>query len=310
MAGSDIREAAARVFGLLSDEERRKRRLTTMMDRLREDGFVEPRPAHPQGTAVADAAQAIEGRLTASDALRAEAERQLASTEATGERSESEFLRSSPGAEVTPGELRAPDDAALARHLGSMPFKRDDSIAEWRWAVPPMTRYLEIDEDMAVQADSDIVPILAGVHAYRHLDRRSKEAVMTLIHKMATNVHRPDLWPLAEELRGQAITAQESPYQSLWSMSGDELRDHIQRQAEFLDIIDFGGDAQDAGELGVIALGAKNIASKLTVPGAVASALLLAAKYATKANKAHLEDVLQNRQNGGNPFDRSPLKVE
>lgn len=82
MAGSDIRDAAARVFDLLSDDERRKRRLTAMMDRLREDGFVEPRSTRPpQGPTAADAATAIEARLTATDALRAEAERQLASEE-------------------------------------------------------------------------------------------------------------------------------------------------------------------------------------------------------------------------------------
>src|SRR5262247_446462 len=79
MAGNDIREAAARVFGLLSEEERRKRHRTTMMNRLREHGWADARPARPaQGPTIADAAQAIEARLTAGDALRAEAERQLA----------------------------------------------------------------------------------------------------------------------------------------------------------------------------------------------------------------------------------------
>ena len=133
---------------------------------------------------------------------------------------------------------------------------------------------------------------------------------MGLIDKMAKNPARPDLWPLAGRLQEHVISAVASPYQSLWSMSEDEIREHIQRQQDFLDIIDFAGDAQDAGELGLIGLGAAKVASKLTIPGAVASGLLLASKYATKANKAHLEEVLQNRRNGGNPFDRPAPPVE
>src|SRR5262245_42110671 len=90
MAGNDVREAAARVFGLLSNEERRKRRLTTMMDRLREDGWVDPRSTRPaQGPSITDAAQAIETRLGADDTLRAEAERQIA--EQTGQSTDGDF---------------------------------------------------------------------------------------------------------------------------------------------------------------------------------------------------------------------------
>jgi len=79
MAGSDMRDAAARIFDLLGDEERRKRRLAGMMDRLRQSGWVEPRPGRrAQGATVADAADAIETRLSADGALRTEAERQVA----------------------------------------------------------------------------------------------------------------------------------------------------------------------------------------------------------------------------------------
>ncbi len=153
---------------------------------------------------------------------------------------------------------------------------------------------------------SDIVPILAGIHAYRHLDPRSQEKVLGLINKMATSEYRPDLWPLAGRLQEHVAAAKASPYQSLWSMSDKETSDHIRRQEDFLNILDYAGDAQDIGELGLVGAGAANIARSVTIPGAAANGVLLAAKYATKANKAHLELILEERRNGGNPFDRLP----
>jgi len=80
MAGNDVRDAASRIFGLLSNEEQRKRRLAAMMDRLQSNGWVNPQPAVPvRGPTVANAADAIEARLSARDTLRSEAERQLES---------------------------------------------------------------------------------------------------------------------------------------------------------------------------------------------------------------------------------------
>ncbi len=284
MAGKDVSDAASRVRSLLGKEDRRKRRMASMMDRLQAHGWSIPKPARPaQGPTVGDAAQAIEARHGAADALRDEAERQLAA--ATAESS------------------RGPAD-----DLDSLQFKRDDSISEWRWAVLAMVEYVDLrgeSRDLALHADSDIVPILAGIHAYRHLDPRSQRNVLGLINKMATSEYRPDLWPLAGRLQEHVAAAKASPYQSLWSMSDKEISDHIRRR-DFLNILDYAGDAQDIGELGLVGAGAANIARSVTIPGAAANGVLLAAKYATKANKAHLESILEERRNGGNPFDRLP----
>ena len=306
MAGKDVNQAASRILSLLGDEDRRKRRVNSMMERLRRHGWTVPRPARPaQGGTLADAAGAIEARLAADGALRREAETQVAAVEAADEGLPLEFQ--SAGPEADGNEMRPGISAGQSQgDPHSLQFKKDNSIDEWRWAVPAMARYVGIDEDAAIQADSDIVPILAGMHVYRQLDPRSRQGVLALIDKMSKNEYRPDLWPLAGTLQGQVAAAQASPFQSLWSMSDDEIRDHIRRQEEFLNILDYTGDAQDVGELGLAAAGAANIARSVTVPGAVANGVLLAAKYATKANKAHLESVLENRRNGGNPFDHPP----
>ncbi len=95
MAGKDVSDAASRVRSLLGDEDLRKRRIAGMMDRLQAHGWSIPMPARPaQGPTVGDAAQAIEVHLGAADALRDEAERQVAAATAESSRGPANIARS------------------------------------------------------------------------------------------------------------------------------------------------------------------------------------------------------------------------
>ncbi len=47
MAGKDVSDTVSRVRSLLSEEDRRKRRIAGMMDRLQAHGWSIPKPARP-----------------------------------------------------------------------------------------------------------------------------------------------------------------------------------------------------------------------------------------------------------------------
>jgi hypothetical protein len=300
MSEQSLTDAMTRISGILDGEERRKLRLNAMMQRLRTEGWTPPRPAaSSQGPTVADAARAIRARLDADDALRVEALRQLAATDRADAEGDLGFPRASSEANEIADMPLADDTVAPGNQDTSLGFKRHDSIAEWRSVIPAMAEYVGVDPELAVRVDAEIVPILAGVHGYRHLDRFAKEKLMGKILNLERDHPR-----LARRLRGQVAFAVASPLQAEWSMSDDELRQRIQTNMQLLEKIDIAGDVEDAIGIGSTTAAALGVARNLSVPTAIGSGSLLAFKYMIKGEIADLEAELERRRQGSNPFDR------